>query len=107
MPLYKEPRDHCGLNEQGQKDHLQQQPVTLPEGGIAELESTLSRQTGLADAPTLHFPPVELRHRECYRRCFYVASPFTAKNADGHLGSTPAPLKHGKQWPTDNAVTKE
>src|SRR5262245_4764039 len=68
--------------------------MLFPCGRSTKVDFASRRQTTLADAPALHFSPVEFRTSKSDRQYFNVTRLLAAKDAYGNLGCPFAHFEH-------------
>ena len=102
LTFVQQPADECGLGQQRREDGQNLQLVPVPDGRFAEINFAARRQAAFADAPALHFSPVEHRPRKLDRRHLDVARLLATKDANGNCGCLSASVSRQEKRTADN-----
>src|SRR5262245_5954549 len=91
-PLVKQPSDDPSLEQDHNTNRQNLCTILLPHSRFAKINLASGEQTAFADAPALHFPPVEFRF--CKPGSWYLDVPslLAAKDTNGDRRSQAAPL---------------
>src|SRR5258708_7856934 len=81
LTLVEQPSDKRGLNDDRSTDRENLPIVFLPCGRSAKIDDASRRQMPFADAPALHFPPVEFRRSRAQPGQLEPSQGLAAKNA--------------------------
>src|SRR5215470_16094975 len=100
--LIEQPADQCGLRQHRRADRQNLHTILIPRGGIAKVNLASRRQPAFADAPALHFPPVEHRRAKLDGWRLDVARLVSSEDANGDSGCLAAGISHQEKWPAYN-----
>src|SRR5215472_8457219 len=106
-PLVKQPSDDRSLEQDHSTNRQKLRTILVPYSRFAKINLASGHQATFADAPALHFPPVEFRF--CKPGGWYldVASALAAEDTNGHRGCQAAPLADRVHRAANNLTAKK
>src|SRR5262245_28263995 len=92
--LVYQPTNQRRLHKQDCPGRQNLRTISLPQARIAKVDLGSGRQTCLADAPPLQFPPIKFGRRKSDRWYSDVGRLLAAKNADSRSGCLSTSVVH-------------